>query len=221
MGKPIKVIVKTFKLIELLEGKGISLKDLAEQSSLPKPTACRILDTVVSLGYAEQNPATQRFVLGPKFLTFVKSTAASADVIVLAKPYMKKLCETYGETVNLARLTGSQIIYVRILESDHSFRISDEIGDRAQAHSTAIGKAIAAFLPEPLLKDVLSNTSYTPFTRKTITGEASLRKHLLLVRAQGYSIDDQEGHDGVLCVGAPIFNKYHIPFAAKIGRAHV
>ncbi len=215
MGKPIKVVAKTFKVIELLDQtKGISLKDLAEQASLPKPTAFRILDTLLSLGYADQDATTQQFMLGSRFLTFVKSSGNGADIIALAKPYMESLSKTYGETINLARLTGDQIIYVRILESNHSFRISDDIGDRASVHSTAIGRAIAAFLPEPMLKEILSNTTYTSFTRKTITDEASLRKHLLLVKEKGYSVDDEEGHDGVLCIGAPIFNKDHIPFAA-------
>ncbi len=215
MGKPIKVVTKTFKVIEILnQGKGISLKDLAQQASLPKPTAFRILDTLLSLGYADQDAATQQFRLGSKFLTFVKSSSAGADIIALAKPYMEKLGEAYGETINLARLTGDQIIYVRVLESDHSFRISDNIGDRASVHSTAIGKAIAAFLPEPQLKEILNTTTFTSFTRKTIIDEASLRKHLVLVKLQGYSVDDEEGHDGVLCIGAPIFNKDNLPFAA-------
>jgi IclR family KDG regulon transcriptional repressor len=215
MGKPIKVVAKTFAVIELLEqGKGVSLKELAEKASLPKPTAFRILDTLVNLGYAEQDADTQQFMLGSKFLTFVKSSGAGADIIALATPYMERLSKTYGETINLARLTGDQIIYVRVLESDHSFRISDDIGDRASVHSTAIGKAIAAFLPEPLLQEILLNTTYTPFTRKTITDEASLRTHLALVKEQGYSLDDEEGHDGVLCIGAPIFNKDNLPFAA-------
>jgi DNA-binding IclR family transcriptional regulator len=215
MGKSIKVVAKTFKVIELLDQKqGISLKDLAEQASLPKATACRILDTLGNLGYAEQDADTRRFMLGSKFLTFVKSTGAGAEIIALAIPYMERLSKSYGETINLARLTDGQIIYVRVLESKHSFRISNEIGDRGSVHSTAIGKAIAAFLPEPMLKEILLNNTYTPFTRKTITDEASLRKHLALVKEQGYSLDDGEGHEGVLCIGAPIFNKDHIPFAA-------
>lgn len=215
MGKPIKVVAKTFKVIELLDQKkGISLKEIADQASLPKPTAFRILDTLLSLGYADQDAETQHFVLGSRFLTFVKSSTTGADIVALAKPYMEGLGKTYGETVNLARLTGDQIIYVRILESNHSFRISDEIGDRASVHSTAIGKAIAAFLPEAMLQEILNNTTYTAFTRKTITDEASLRKHLQAIQEQGYSIDDEEGHDGVLCIGAPIFNKDNIPFAA-------
>jgi IclR family acetate operon transcriptional repressor len=102
---------------------------------------------------------------------------------------------------------------VRILESDHSFRISDDVGDRASIHSTAIGKAMAAFLPKEMLNDVIRTNVYTPFTRKTISDGASLRKHLLLVKEQGYALDDEEGHDGVLCIGAPIFNKEHLSFA--------
>jgi DNA-binding IclR family transcriptional regulator len=111
-------------------------------------------------------------------------------------------------------LIDYQIIYIRILESGHSFRISNNIGDRASVHSTAIGKAIAAFLPKEELSEVLRRNVYTPFTRKTIADEASLRKHLALVRKQGYAFDEEEGHDGVLCIGAPIFNKGHLPFAA-------
>jgi IclR family transcriptional regulator, KDG regulon repressor len=215
MGKPIKVIAKTFKVIELLnEQKELALKDLAKGTALPKPTTFRILGTLQALGYVEHDATTQRFRLGAKFLTFIRSSSPGTDIIALATPYMEKLHAKYGETTNLARLIDNQIIYVRIVESGHSFRISDAIGDRASVHSTAIGKAIAAFLPKRQLDEVLRTNVYSPFTRKTITDEASLRKHLLLVKQQGYAIDDEEGHDGVQCIGAPIFNKDHLPIAA-------
>jgi DNA-binding IclR family transcriptional regulator len=214
MGKPIKVVAKTFKVIELLNSEnGLSLMDLAVQASLPKPTAYRILDTLAGLGYIEQDPTTHKFNLGPRFLIFIRNSRPGTDIISLAEPYMEKLGKMYRETVNLARLIDNQIIYIRILESGHSFRVSNNIGDRASVHSTAIGKAIAAFLPNGELSGVLRRNVYTPFTRKTITDETSLRKHLALVRKQGYAIDDEEGHDGVLCVSAPIFNKEHLPFA--------
>lgn len=215
MGNPIKVVTKTFKVIELLSSaKELPLKELAQQASLPKATAFRIVDTLAGLGYVDQDPATQRFSLGPRFLTFLKSSSPGTDIIANAEPYMGKLNELFGETVNLARLIENQIVYIRILESAHSFRISDNIGDRASVHSTAVGKALAAFLPKAQLTDLLRNNVYTPFTRRTIVNEASLLKHLALVREGGFAIDDEEGHDGVLCIGAPIFNKENLPFAA-------
>jgi DNA-binding IclR family transcriptional regulator len=215
VGKPIKVVSKTFAVIELLDpAKPLSLMDLATRSSLPKATAYRILDTLAGLGYVEQDPATHAFILGSKFLRFVKNSGMTGDLISLAEPYMEKLGKMYGETVNLGRLIENQIIYIRILESSHVFRISNNVGDRASVHSTAIGKAIAAFLPEEELHTILRKASYPPFTRKTIADEASLLRALKIVATQGYAIDDEEGHDGVLCIGAPIFNKEHMPFAA-------
>ncbi len=215
MGKPVKVVAKTFKVIELLNAeKQLSLAELSKQAELPKPTAYRILDTLQGLGYVDHDPATQRFSLGSRFITFIKNSGPGTDLITLAEPYMEKLGTTFGETVNLAKLIDDQIIYIRILESGHSFRISDNIGDRASVHSTAIGKAIAAFLPPDQLARVLSQNVYTPFTRKTINDEPSLRKELAIVREKGYALDDEEGHDGVLCVGAPLFNKEHLVFAA-------
>lgn len=215
MGKPVKVVAKTFKVIELLNSEnGLSLMDLALRASLPKPTTYRILDTLAGLGYIEHDPTTHLFTLGPRFLTFIRSSAPGKNIISLAAPYMEKLGKLYGETVNLARMIDDQIIYVQILDSGHSFRISDNIGDRASVHSTAIGKAIAAFLPKKDLNRVLRRNVYTLFTRRTISDEASLRRHLALVRKRGYAIDDEEGHDGVMCVAAPIFNKDHLPFAA-------
>jgi len=215
MGKPIKVVEKTFRVLEILNAeKDFSLFTLAAQAALPKATTYRILDTLVGLGYVDQDPATRKFALGPRFLAFLKNSGPGRDITTIAEPYMKKLLTLYGETVNLARLIDSQVIYIRVLESSHSFRISNSIGDRASVHSTAIGKAIAAFLPKKELSVVLRRNMYTPFTRKTLADEAALRKHLALVRTKGYAFDDEECHDGVLCVGAPIFNSEHHPFAA-------
>jgi IclR family acetate operon transcriptional repressor len=215
MGKPVKVIEKTFKVIELLNtAKELSLFDLASQAALPKATTYRILDTLGALGYVEQDSATRKFTLGPRFLTFLRNSGPGTDIIAVAEPYMKELGGRYGETVNLGRLIDFQVIYIRILESGQPFRISNSIGDRASVHSTAMGKAIAAFLPKDEQNEVLRRNVYTLFTRKTIGDEAGLRKHFALIRRQGYAIDDEEGHDGVLCVGAPIFDKEHLPCAA-------
>ena len=215
MGKPVKVIEKAFHLFEQLNNTSeLSLKEMAERTMIPKPTASRILDTLQTLGYVEQDSVTQRFRLGGKFLSLVKSSYAMNDVVVIAGPLMEKLEEMFGETVNLARLHESQIVYVRIIDSRHAFRITNNIGDRASIHSTAIGRAVAAFLPEDKLQDLIKNCQFTQFTRKTILDEQTLRKNLHLVKQNGYAIDNEEGHEGVICIGAPIFNKNNMPFAA-------
>ena len=215
MGKNVKVLEKAFYILgQLKDENTLSLNEIAERTAIPKPTASRILDTMQTLGYIEQDSITQRFQLGGNFLSLAKKSNGSSDVTVIADPFMKKLHGLFGETVNLGRLHDTQIVYVRILESENAFRISDNIGDRASIHSTAMGKAIGAFLPEEKRNELIGNCSFVKFTRKTILDEQSLRRHLVLVKQHGYAMDSEEGHDGVICVGAPIFNKENFPFAA-------
>lgn len=215
MSKPVKTIQKAFDLLEQLNvGNAISLKEIAEKTGLPKPTAFRILNTMQMLGYIDHDRKTLQFRLGEKFLSLIKSYYSGNDVIVVAERYMEKLQQKFGETVNLARLNETNIVYIRVIESQHSFRISNNIGDLASLHSTAIGKALAAFLPEEQLQNLINHCQFTKITRKTIADEQILKNHLALVRQNGYAIDDEEAHDGVLCAGAPIFNKDNLPFAA-------
>jgi len=213
--KPVKVVVKAFELMEVLSRhRELTLKDLATHTRFPKPTTFRILNTLMGLGYVEHQSLTQTYSLSPKFLSFTKGSTNGRDLITLAEPFMEKLSATYSETVNLARLIDNQVIYVRVLQSSQAFRISDNVGDRAPIHSTAIGKAIAAFLPEQQLKAVLKKSELTPFTRNTITNIGELTRHFKRVRTDGYAIDNEEGHDGVLCIGAPVFQHDNAPFGA-------
>ncbi|MBW7887868.1 MAG: IclR family transcriptional regulator [Bacteroidetes bacterium] len=215
MGKPVKVIEKAFHILEILsDEKTLSLKKISEITKLPKPTASRILDTMQGLGYIEQDSSTLQFQLGAKLLSLSRNNGSASEIITIAEPYLKKLYELFGETVNLARLHDSQIIYIRILESNNAFRFSDTIGDYASIHSTAIGKSLSAFLPEDKLNELIEKCEFTSFTKKTITDKEDLRRHLKQVRHEGYAIDNEEGHDGVICIGAPIFNKDNLPFAA-------
>lgn len=215
MGSKIKVVAKTFEVLETLNRKNkLSLKEITEIVAFPKPTVFRLLYTLQTLGYVEQENGTQSYKLSSKFMSFVKGANSSNNLTILAKPYMEELRNEFNETVNLARLVDNQAVYIRVVESNQTFRISDNIGDRASFHSTSIGKAIIAFLPINRRKEILKNHSFTRFAKKTVLNIEDFERELIKVKKQGFSIDDEEGHDGVICIGAPIFDKDHHSFAA-------
>lgn len=215
MSSKIKVVVKTFEILETLNKVNkLSLKEITNRVAYPKPTVFRLLNTLQLLGYVEQEADTLSYALSSKFMSFIRGVISGSEVTALAKPRMESLRNEFKETINLARLVENQTVYVLIIESTQAFRISDNIGDQASFHSTAIGKAIIAFLSTEKRSEILNNYSYTRFTKKTIVDSTTLENELLKIRSQGFSVDDEEGHDGVICIGAPIFNKDHLPFAA-------
>ena len=215
MNHSIKVIVKTFNIIEILyQSEKLTLKEITRRIKLPKPTVYRILSTLQSIGYVEYDADTQTHALSHKFVMLAKNYISHNSLVNVAIPYMRRLWETFGETVNLAKLMDREAVYIRIEESRHPFHFVDQIGDQASLHSTAIGKAIAAFLPEERLNEIFTDYPFRAFTKKTITNFNSLKRELANIRQLGYAIDDEEGHEGVICIGVPVFNKENFPCAA-------
>jgi DNA-binding IclR family transcriptional regulator len=124
------------------------------------------------------------------------------------------LWKSTQETVNLAVLDHGSVLYVDVIESPHEFRLSSRVGTRRSLHVTALGKALAAFLPAEPRENILSTISFQPATSKTIMNLVQFRRELEKIQRQGYAVDDEEAVQGARCVSAPILNADREPIAA-------
>jgi DNA-binding IclR family transcriptional regulator len=120
---------------------------------------------------------------------------------------MVDLMVRFSETVNLGVLDEDQVSYIDVIESPSSLRIAATAGDRNPLHSTSLGKALLAFLPEDEVAGILENHPLIKMTPKTITQRKHLIEHLASVREQGVAFDLEENVEGVICVAAPIFDQ--------------
>ncbi len=96
------------------------------------------------------------------------------------------------------------MLYIEVIESPHEFRLSSRVGTRRSLHATALGKALAAFLPEEQKDRILANIQFQPLTPKTIMNLVQFRQELGIIRNQGYAVDDEETTLGARCVSAPV-----------------
>jgi DNA-binding IclR family transcriptional regulator len=85
-------------------------------------------------------------------------------------------------------------------------RISLPIGKRVYIHSTGIGKAILAFLPDKMIDTIIREKGLPGFTKNTSTNARELKKEILLIQQCGYAFDNEENETGIRCVAAPIFD---------------
>ena len=72
------------------------------------------------------------------------------------------------------------------------------------SHATATGKAILAWLPEAEMARVISENGLVAYTDKTITSLSGFIEELRHVRRNGFSVDNEELQDGVVCCGAAL-----------------
>jgi DNA-binding IclR family transcriptional regulator len=80
------------------------------------------------------------------------------------------------------------------------------IGARFSAHSTAIGKAVLAYLPERELDAILVSNGLTRHTPFTLARMSDLKENLAQVRHRQFSVDNQERERGLSGVAAPILS---------------
>jgi IclR family acetate operon transcriptional repressor len=202
----IAVLGKTLDVLEALEGEGQpTLTELSARAGIPKATTLRILANLESRNYVDRD-IHGRYRLGLRLLQLGARATAGIDLRNVAQPVMEALRDEFEETVNLALPTNNGIVYIEILQSAHGLRMAASVGMRDAYHSSALGKAILAHLPDGRADEIIGPDPLERKTSRTLVTRASLFRELDQVRKQRFAIDEEENEIGARCIGAPIFD---------------
>jgi len=182
--------------------EGVSLADVAATTDLPKSSAFRYLTTLESRNYVEKDRESGNYRIGRSLLP---TRGRQLEMLSeRAQPVMAELRDRFGETVNLGVLDGDRISYIDILESPKRMRLAARRGDRHPIHSTALGKAVAATLPEAVVISILVGEGMPQLTPRTITEVDGFLEELEEIRQRGYALDDRENEEDGRCVAAAL-----------------
>lgn len=205
---PSTAVDRTIAILEAVASRstGLSNAELSRKLDIPKSSASYILRTLEKHGYLRRDRDTGKYRLGLKVLSLGRGSLSGLDVREVALPVMRHLMQHTGMTSHLAILDGSEAVYVEKVDSGGFIKMNTWIGRRMEVHSTSVGKALVAYLPQDRLTAIVKERGLSRRTPKTITSSAKLLRDLERVRELGYSLDDEENTLGVRCVGAPIFN---------------
>jgi IclR family transcriptional regulator, KDG regulon repressor len=183
----------------------IGVSSLAKRLGVAKSTVHRLAVTLVSEGMLEQNPDNEKYRLGIALFGLGALVRRRMDVSTEAKQHLFALRESTGETVHLAVLDRTEIMYVYNLESTHAIRMRSDIGVRKPAACTAEGLAMLAFQDASVVEEILAK-GLKPRTPKTNTDPEAFRRVLAEVRERGYAVENEESEVGMRALAAPIRN---------------
>ncbi|MFZ5596080.1 MAG: IclR family transcriptional regulator [Bacillota bacterium] len=203
---PVHSVERALAILEALgrNSQGFGCTELGQMLGLHKSTVYRLVSTLQACGFAEKDPQTDRYKLGAKALYIGLEAINSLDFRKTALPYMQELVQISRETVQLAVLDETGVL---ILERDHSPEaITVNLSLRSQAHCTAEGKVLLAYLPEEKALAILRSSGMTQHTINTITDINQMAIHLEKVRSQGFAVNAEEMVEGIRAIAAPIYN---------------
>ncbi len=183
---------------------GLGSSAIAAAVTLDKATVTRLLGTLMETGYATQDPESRRYRLTGKIMRLAHGVARSLDLQRVARPHLKALRDRLGETVHLGVMEDLAVYYVDKLEADNSIQLVTAVGRTMPLHSTALGKALLAAMPEDEREAKYRRMDFAPRTERTICNQAEFRDEIRRTQVRAYAIDDRENEPHGACVAAAI-----------------
>lgn len=209
MRYPSPAVARAFRILEELATleSAATLTELCRKLGMPKSTALSVLGTLELLGYVTRSERGAVYTLSLKLLTLARAGGAAEKLSDIVEPFLRRLVELTGESVNLGMRQGDGVMYVRCLPGPGPIRAETSPGQMGYVHCTAIGKALIAWLPAEEVDALIKRTGMPRRGPKTTRSMLKLKKDLQLVRERGFSVDDEEDAEGMRCVGVPIMNR--------------
>jgi len=197
------------RVVDILEtflwlGPELGVSEISRTLGLKKATTHRLLASLRRRNMVAQDPITRRYRLGGKLWELGSIATSQIDWAARVKPFLEDLTRDSGETSHLAVFSDGQVLYVEKVESSKSLRMPSQVGRRLPFHCTGVGKALVAYYPDEVLDGLIARRGLPRFTSNTITDPGKLRAELARTRERGYSLDNEEIEEGLVCIGAPV-----------------
>lgn len=207
-GSTHRSLVRGLRLLEAVAlSGGTSLAEAARRTDLHRSTAHHLLQTLVALDYLQQDPESRGYGLGARPFHLTVGTWSALALGELAQPFLAELTRRSGEGSSLAVCRDGAVTVVAKRELDGPVRLAQSMASQRPIHATAVGKAIAAWLPPAEVSGLLARTRLARHTRNTIVSRRGLQAELRRVRAVGYAVDDEEHIEGVRCIAMPVLGQ--------------
>ncbi len=207
----VKSVKSAERVLDLLEHigempDGATFSELSRHHNIPKSSLHALLDVLTVRGYVELRTDSRTFSLGLRVWETGQAYQRHHNVLREAKTTLEAIVARVNETAQLAKLVGSENVYLAKVDSTHPLRLQSEVGGRLSAHATGVGKALLAHLSDDEVIRRFGEGDLQAYTGNTITSTDGLLDELAVIRNRGFAIDNEEYTPGVFCIAVPVFD---------------
>ena len=181
----------------------LTIAEVARASGLDRASARRCLLTLVNRGYAVTDG--RYFELTPRVLRLGYAYLA-APLPRLVQPTLDSLSDDLKESCSASVLDDTEIVYVARAARHRMIGVGLHPGSRLPAYCTSMGRVLLAGLAPDDSRAILMRSDRQKITERTLTDVGHLVGELDRIRADGYSIIDQEVEIGSMSLAVPVRN---------------
>jgi DNA-binding IclR family transcriptional regulator len=195
-------LARGLDILELFAGDSPELTqtEISERLGLPVPTVHRLVKLLMERGWLVRDVASRRLRLGLGAARLLPAVRLPD----IARDPLRAMAERSGETVNLATLDGSEVLYLVSETGSNLLTLRSHVGLRLPVHATALGKCLLAQLDDQDARRVAGREPYPARTLRTVTSWDKLRAQLERVRRDGVAYSREEYEVGLHSIAVPL-----------------
>lgn len=192
----------------------LRLREIITGLELTKPTAHRILATLVDYGLVRYNKEAATYQLGMRLFEMSRRVWQDFDLRGAAASEMARLNELTGETIALALISDHHGTILDRIEGMHRPVSTNGTGQAVPLWTSALGKALVAGIDYGARQGLLAAIPAEELAKTRFATREELAAHLDLVNARGYALELEEAESGIVGVAAPILDHRGLTVAA-------
>jgi IclR family pca regulon transcriptional regulator len=200
----LEALARGLRVIEVFnrDRRQLTLADAAKAVDLPRASVRRTLMTLVTLGYAETDG--RLFRLTPRILTLANAYLSANAVSDIIQPALERLSAEVKEACSCAVLDGEDMVMIAHASPNRLIAVSAQIGFRLPAYASSLGHVMLSALDDAALERFLARVKPSRLTPETVTDKSEIRKAILKVRKDGFSLMDQGVEIGFRSISVPL-----------------
>lgn len=205
----VKSADRTLDLLEVFADhmSGLTFTEVCEVTGWPKSSTLGLLRTLHARGYLEMSGGNGHYTLGPRVANLGGIYLDHLDLAKVGAEVVRSISRTCDETVHLAVLQGTEVLYVAKEEGGGRMRMVSMIGRAIPAHGTGVGKMLLASLPtEEFDRRYVPGQNLARLTERTVVERAHFVNELQAIRERGYATDHGGSTLGIECLAAPVLD---------------
>ncbi|MEI2416266.1 IclR family transcriptional regulator [Orrella sp. JC864] len=192
----------------------MNLRDIATATGMTKSAAQRYAYTLEVMGLLRKDAETKRYSLTPRTMELGYRYLLVDPLVQRANPYLQDLNRQCGETVNLAELDGTDMVYVARFATHLKTAVHMPMGRRLPVFCTSSGRAMLSAMPPEQARALLQAAPRPKYTSTTVTDVDALMRIVERAREDGYSTASGEYYRGDLNLGVAVYDAQGRPAGA-------
>jgi DNA-binding IclR family transcriptional regulator len=198
-------VTRALGILDLLAGvsEPLGVREIARRMRLPPSNIQRLVKTLANAGYLEQTDPTLRYTIGYRAFQVGSAFVAQNSLFSAVMPELYMLADNHI-TGFLGVLRDRSVVYLATVQSEGPIAINHRPGSQTHLHSTAMGKALLAEMPDDEVRKLLGEGPLPRLTSQTKASLPSLLGELRNIRRAGFATSDEENRQGFFSAGVVV-----------------